>query len=845
MQVELETEHGEGMDPDLSILPTASPVVLPTTNENFERRYEETCSSGDKRTEVKYGPVIRLLVYFAFMFQAVFRISDNALNVLLKFLALFFRTLSQKVVNLPQLFLDSLPVNMYTARKVLVKKQSFTKYVCCPKCGSLYSITDCSEKIHCDFVKFPNHSQPQHRKPCGTMLVKEVKNRNGKIIFYPKFIYCYKSVVDSLQEMLRRPGFYAKCEQWRIRSAQNDVLSDVYDGTVWTKFLNPNGNPFLSLPGNYAFQLNVDWFNPFKYTTHSEGAIYLSILNLPRNERYLQENIFLVGVIPGPREPHLNINSYLRPLVAELRNLWSGVVLENAQGMPIIVRAALICCTCDIPALRKVCGFVGHAAEKGCSKCLLSFPTSFGDRPDYSNFDISQWTPRNTHQHRSAANDHIQCSTRMAQKKIEKENGVRYSILLELPYFDPVQMSVIDPMHNLLLGTAKHITEIWKSKSILKSDDFHRLQAKCDNFVCPADIGRIPSKISSGMSGLTADQWKNWVIFFSSYALKDVLPWRDYNCWKLFVKICFLLCRRTITMNNLDEADELIKQFWKLFVELYGADKCTINIHLHGHLTSCVREYGPVYSFWCFAFERMNGILGSYITNNRCVSIQYMERFLSSKTFASVNWPSEFRDDYLPLLQQFVYNEGSIMQATLETEIVTQVCKLLPPIREVALTETQKSDMQPFIDREVGASYRPLTLCKQSKTITVQNFVIGGRGSRHSKSSLILIDHNTEPQLAEIECFFDCVVKSTTGPQLATITFVHGYWLLEHPCKLWFGNPVQVWTTVTSPSPFLIPVRCIKSRVVYIKCKETFGRLENDQVYVIVPLLSSLPIPSC
>ncbi len=30
------------------------------------------------------------------------------------------------------------------------------------------------------------------------------------------------------------------------------------------------------------------------------------------------------------------------------------------------------------------------------------------------------------------------------------------TLLLELPYYDIVRCHVIDPMHNLLLGTAKH-----------------------------------------------------------------------------------------------------------------------------------------------------------------------------------------------------------------------------------------------------------------------------------------------------------------------------------------------------------------------------------------------------
>lgn len=84
------------------------------------------------------------------------------------------------------------------------------------------------------------------------------------------------------------------------------------------------------------------------------------------------------------------------------------MVLSNA--LSVVVRGALLCVGCDIPAARKVCGFVGHQALKGCSKCLLSFPTTkFGD---YSNFNTSSWPPRTNVSHRQVANQYLQCNTR-------------------------------------------------------------------------------------------------------------------------------------------------------------------------------------------------------------------------------------------------------------------------------------------------------------------------------------------------------------------------------------------------------------------------------------------------
>lgn len=65
------------------------------------------------------------------------------------------------------------------------------------------------------------------------------------------------------------------------------------------------------------------------------------------------------------------------------------------------IRAALLCAASDIPATRKLCGFVGHGALKGCSRCLKSFPTTeFGTKPDYSGFQRNTWPKRDLNDHR-------------------------------------------------------------------------------------------------------------------------------------------------------------------------------------------------------------------------------------------------------------------------------------------------------------------------------------------------------------------------------------------------------------------------------------------------------------
>jgi hypothetical protein len=48
----------------------------------------------------------------------------------------------------------------------------------------------------------------------------------------------------------------------------------------------------------------------------------------------------------------------------------------------------------------------------------------------------------------------------------------------------------------------------------------------------------------------------------------------------------------------------------KLIEQKYGQEKITSNLYLSLHLYEYACDYGSLYAFWCFSFERMNGILG-------------------------------------------------------------------------------------------------------------------------------------------------------------------------------------------------------------------------------------------
>ena len=560
--------------------------------------------------------LMEALVQSLCRFQAIYYISDAAVTYLLKCLTVFFGTLK----NLFNIELPYFPESIYGIKIIMQYKEKFDKLVVCIKCNCVYSFEDCilTEGVskYCMFKQFV---RSQH---CNTLLLKTVEISTGKKLLYPYKVYCYQSLIEQLKNRYNTPGFAAQCEQWR---SESNLLSDVYNGQVWKDFFQP----FLSNPYHLALSINVDWFQPYTHTPWSVGAIYLTILNLPRNVRYKRYNVMLIGLIPGPKEPKLNINSFLQPLVKELNLLWTGVSMKvHSKIEPQTVKCVLLCAACDLPASKKLCGFLGHSATCGCSKCMKKFLGGVGSK-DYSGFDRDSWESRSNTQHRQHVELVKAAPNKTQQQQLESLYGCRYSVLLELPYFDPVRMCIIDAMHNFYLGTAKHIMKnVWLAKNIINQKQLIELQNNIDVICVPSEVSKISCKVESSFTALTADQLKNWVTLYSIPALFTILPETDMTCWRVFVLACRILCQKELSIEDIERADSYLVRYSQLVEQQYGKESITPNMHMHCHYKDMLPDYGPVHSYWLFSYERYNGILGSQPNNNKNIELQLMKRFI-------------------------------------------------------------------------------------------------------------------------------------------------------------------------------------------------------------------------
>ena len=334
----------------------------------------------------------------------------------------------------------------------------------CKTCHQVYLPKECSEGTGIHQKTKACFFKGLEKQICGTGLLRTVELSTAQKIFTPYLTYCYVDLKTALQFLLSHPGFVESCERWRHRNSRDNVLTNVYDANIWRDFMHYENRPFLFEPYTYGLILNLDWFQPYKHLAYSVGIIYLSILNLPSHVRYAEANTIIVGVLPGPHEPKLTVNTYLEPLIDDLMQFWEGVPLYIHGVGHKMVRCALLCVACDSPAARKACGFLSHSANFGCTKCKKVFSGGVGQN-NYSGFDRETWVYRTNESHRNDALKLLHCKTKTELKIKQSMFGCRYSILLSLPYFDPIRMLAIDPMHTLFLCVAKYyLQNVWIKK---------------------------------------------------------------------------------------------------------------------------------------------------------------------------------------------------------------------------------------------------------------------------------------------------------------------------------------------------------------------------------------------
>jgi hypothetical protein len=381
-------------------------------------------------------------------------------------------------------------------------------------------------------------------------------------------------------------------------NAKDDIVEDIFDGEQYKKLRNMSvqvgdthyDHKYFSDPREVALGLSTDGFAPFKRRSKTAWPLILINYNLSPAIRCHLEHILSLGVIPGPKKPH-DIDSFLWPLMVELSQLATerGVptvdILESAL-FPL--RAHLIVCFGDIPAMSLLMKMKGHNGKRPCRMCMIegvpgsdghthyvplnrsSHPNIMADSTKTKIFD-PQNLPMRTHDEFMAQAAEVEGQrTKAASERMAKQYGIKgVPMLSRLGSLSFPKSTPYDFMHlifeNLLPNLVAHWTGNFKglddgeeeyelAKTVWQAVGLET--AKSGDTIPSAYGGRVPN-IQEHKSEMNAERWSFWALYIAPVVLRRRFQKPKY--YQHFVKLVKLLnvcLQYEITTEEIDALEK-------------------------------------------------------------------------------------------------------------------------------------------------------------------------------------------------------------------------------------------------------------------------------------------------
>jgi len=451
-------------------------------------------------------------------------------------------------------------------------------------------------------------------------------------------------ISDQLKSMYKRVGFYNDTQHRFNRTNSVENMEDIYDGLVYQKHMQEG--QFLADGNNISFLWNTDGVPVFKSSKCSIWPLYFVINELPPHKRWNKENVILGGLWFGETKP--NMLTFLKPFT-------QSVSILKTNGMEVYspdvqqhfkCHAMLLCGTCDLPAKALVYNMKQFNGEFGCPHCLQKGEQisldSGGTVRIYPYIQGNPTDPLRT-------GDQTEKHARKATDERKPEFGIKGpSWLSSVPGYNIIEGNTIDYMHSVLLGVSKMLLKLWfdnnhSSELWYCGHEIKRVDSRLLEIKPPVNITRVPRSIENHRSYWKASEYRNWLLFYSVPVMNGILPAEYLLHHMLLVEAIYLLLNSSITPMMIAKADRLLNHYCFKMQSYYTGRQMTMNTHQLLHLTQVVLNFGPLYSYSCFAFEGMNGSLLNYIKGT-----QHIEKQITEAVYRVQMLPQLAHNTFLP-----------------------------------------------------------------------------------------------------------------------------------------------------------------------------------------------------
>ncbi|SMN01744.1 hypothetical protein SPONN_11 [uncultured Candidatus Thioglobus sp.] len=388
-----------------------------------------------------------------------------------------------------------------------------------------------------------------------------------------------------------------------VSTGGTNVICDIHTGTGYRKIP----------PGFSGLIFNTDGISPFKSSRTTVWPLMIALSNLLPSVRMNKDNLITIALWVGESKPPLE--DLFQPLVQLFGQLAThGIKIKTPVGEKVVKFRPLFG-VFDLVAKAPVLNMNQFNGCNGCPTCLHPGSWMHGSR---------YYLPSSTYQIRT--NSSVKQAGEKAESQGSVVDGIKGASVLT-GMVDLVKSIPTDYMHCVLEGVTKWLVEKWFKSSSHGSPYYIGRHVKAiDSELLhqrpPHDFSRAPRSIGKHRHHWKANEFRNWLLYYSLPILVSFLPPLYFHHYSLLVCAVHILLQAELTECKVQAAENLLADFYALLPELYGPTSCTLNAHLLVHLTMYVRLWGPLWTHSLFGFESMNGHIKSTIHSKRKVAEQ-------------------------------------------------------------------------------------------------------------------------------------------------------------------------------------------------------------------------------
>lgn len=285
---------------------------------------------------------------------------------------------------------------------------------------------------------------------------------------------------------------------------------------------------------------------------------------------------------------------FIKTFVEKINNMNSvGIKCKLESGFKN-VKVYPICCCADAITRAPIQGLIQFNGRYGCNWCYHPGKPVKSKKKKVIKYPLLDKVPKER--------TSIEMLFDM-QKKLTKSQPVygvkNLSALIHFTFFDLVHGFIPDHMHNFFLGICILLAYYWFE---VTGHDFY-IKSKIpfidkilESIKAPKQIGRLSRPIKDRKHWNSRD-WENWLLFYSLPILHSIPGFEKFaQHWELIVEAMHILLSKCISRQDLERAENLLKEFVAKNEEYYGQSAMTFNIHQLLHLVRSVLNWGPLWA---------------------------------------------------------------------------------------------------------------------------------------------------------------------------------------------------------------------------------------------------------